>query len=73
VNFEFARVEYFRQLADRPQQALPFLKVMATKAINDTQWQVFETAVMVGMLSGVFLNMTFSSTQVYIQKICRTR
>lgn len=73
VNFEFARVEYFRLLADRPQQALPFLKVMATKAINSTQWQVFETAVMVGMLSGVFLNMTFSSTQVYIQKICRTR
>lgn len=73
VNFEFARVEYFRQLADRPQQALPFLKVMATKAINDTQWQVFETAVMAGILSGVFLNMTYSSTQSYIQKICRTR
>ncbi|MCX6823849.1 MAG: hypothetical protein NT085_01880 [candidate division SR1 bacterium] len=73
VNFEFARVEYFRQLADRPQQALPFLKVMATKAINAQQWQVFETAVLVGMLSGVFLNMTYASTQKYIQKICRTR
>lgn len=73
VNFEFARVEYFRQLADRPQQAIPFLKVMATKAINDTQWQVFETAVMAWILSGVFLNMTYSSTQSYIQKICRTR
>ncbi len=73
VNFEFARVEYFRQLADRPQQALPFLKVMATKAINDTQWQVFETAVLTWLLSWVFLNMTYSTTQSYIQKICRTR
>lgn len=73
VNFEFARVEYFRQLADRPQQALPFLKVMATKAINATQRQVFETAVMAGMLSGVFLNMTYASTQSFVQKICRTR
>ena len=72
-NFEFARVEYFRLLADRPQQALPFLKVMATKAINDTQWQIFETAVLAGILSGVFLNMTYSDTQSYIQKICRTR
>lgn len=73
ANFEFARVEYFRQLADRPQQAIPYLKVMATKAINDTQWQVFETAVLAGILSGVFLNMTYSSTQSYIQTICRTR
>ncbi len=73
ANFEFARVEYFRQLADRPQQALPYLKVMATKAINDTQWQVFETAVLAGILSGVFLTMTFSQTQSFIQKICRTR
>lgn len=73
ANFEFARVEYFRQLADRPQQALPYLKVMATKAINDTQWQVFDMAVLAGLLSGVFLNMTFSSTQSFIQKICRAR
>ena len=73
ANFEFARVEYFRQLADRPQQALPYLKVMATKAINDTQWQVFEMAVLAGLLSGVFLNMTFASTQKFIQKICRAR
>ena len=73
VNFEFARNEYFRQLADRPQQALPFLKVMATKAINDTQWQVFETAVLAWILSWVFLNMTYSSTQSFIQTICRTR
>jgi len=73
ANFEFARVEYFRQLADRPQQALPYLKVMATKAINDKQWQVFEMAVLAGLLSGVFLNMTFASTQSFIQKICRTR
>jgi hypothetical protein len=66
-------VEYFRQLADRPQQALPYLKVMATKAINDTQWQVFEHAVLAGMLSGVFLNMTYGSTQSFVEKICRTR
>gem|GEM_PF-3034805 len=66
-------MEYFRQLADRPQQALPYLKVMATKAINDKQWQVFEMAVLAGLLSGVFLNMTFASTQSFIQKICRTR
>ncbi|MEI6672775.1 MAG: hypothetical protein WCL02_05625 [bacterium] len=46
---------------------------MATKAINDTQWQVFESAVLAGILSGVFLNMTYASTQSYIQKICRTR
>ena len=73
ANFEFARVEYFRQLADRPQQAIPYLKVMATKAINNTQWQVFETAVLTWILSGVFLNMTYSDTQSYIQTICRTR
>jgi len=73
ANFEFARVEYFRLLADRPQQALPFLKTMAMKAINDTQWQVFETSVLAGVLSGVFINMTYSTTQSYIQKICRTR
>lgn len=73
VNFEFASVEYFRQLADRTQQAIPYLKVMATKAINATQWQVFETAVLAWILSGVFLNMTYSATQSYIQTICRTR
>lgn len=73
ANFEFARVEYFRLLPDRPQQALPYLKVMAMKAINDTQWQVFETAVLAWILSGVFINMTYSTTQSYIQKICRTR
>jgi len=73
VNFEFARAEYFRQLADRPQQALPMLKVMATKAINDNQRQVFEMAVLAWILSGVFLTMTFASTQSFIQKICRTR
>ena len=73
VNFEFATVEYFRLLADRPQQALPFLKVMATKAINDKQWHVFETAVLAGMLSGIFLTMIYSDTQSYIQSICRTR
>ncbi|MEI7919477.1 MAG: hypothetical protein WCH65_04705 [bacterium] len=60
-------------MADRPQQALPFLKVMATKATTATEWEVFETAVLAGMLSGVFLNMTYSGTQKYIQKICRTR
>ncbi len=73
VNFEFARVEYFKFLADRPQQALPYLKVMATKAINNIQWEVFETAVLAGLLSGVFLTMTYWSTQLFIQKICRTR
>ncbi len=73
VNFEFARVEYFRLLADRPQQALPFLKIMATKAISDTQRQVFDAAVLTGILSWVFLNMTYSSTQKFIQNICRTR
>jgi hypothetical protein len=60
-------------LADRPQQALPYLKVMATKAINNAQWEVFNMAVLAGMLSGVFLDMTFSSTQKFVQKICRTR
>lgn len=73
ANFEFARVEFFRLLPDRPQQALPYLKVMGMKAINDAQWQAFEASVLTGVLSGVFINMTYSTTQSYIQKICRTR
>lgn len=71
--FEFARWEYFRMIWDRPQQAIPFLKVMATKATNDSQWRTFEIAVMAAMLWWVFLNNTYSDTQSFIQQICRTR
>jgi hypothetical protein len=63
ASFDFARAEFFRLLGDRPQQAIPFLKVMATKAISDNQWKTFEMAVMAGMLSGIFLTMTMSETQ----------
>ena len=73
ASFDFARAEYFRLLGDRPQQAVPFLKTMATKAMNPSQWKVFEMAVMVGMLSGIFLTMTMSDTQWVIKDICRTR
>jgi len=73
ASFDFARAEYFRLLSDRPQQAVPFLKVMAMKAMNGSQWKVFEMAVMAGMLSGVFLAMTRSETQGMIKNICRTR
>jgi len=72
-SFDFARAEYFRLLGDRPQQAIPFLKVMAMKAMNESQWKVFEMAVMVWMLSGIFLTMTRSETQGMIKNICRTR
>jgi hypothetical protein len=71
--FEFARWEFFRLIWDRPQQAIPFLKAMATKAMSDSQWKAFEVAVMAWMLSWVFLNTTYSDTQEFIQKICRTR
>jgi hypothetical protein len=46
---------------------------MATKAMNESQWKAFEVAVMVGMLSGVFLTMTMSDTQGMIKNICRKR
>lgn len=72
-TFDFARSEYFRLLGDRPQQAIPFLKTMATKAVNNSQWKVFESAVMTWILSGVFLTMTMSDTQGMIKNVCRTR
>lgn len=73
TNFEFARFEFFRLLNDRPQKAIPYLKVMAEKAITAEQRKTFEYAVLVGMLSGIFLNMVFSDTSGFIQKVCRTR
>ncbi len=73
ASFDFARAEFFRLLWDRPQQAVPFLKVMAMKATSPSQWRTFEMAVMAGMLSGVFLTMTMSETQWMIKSICRTR
>lgn len=73
ASFEFARGEFFRLLSDRPQQAIPFLKVMATKAVSPGQWKTFEMAVMAGMLSGIFLTMTMSETQWMIKNVCRTR
>jgi len=72
ASFEFARGEFFRFLPDRPQQAIPYLRVMATKAMNDSQKKAFEVAVMAGMLSGIFLTMTDSETQWFVQKISRT-
>jgi hypothetical protein len=50
-------------LADRPQQAIPFLKTMAQKAVSPSQWKTFESAVMAGMLSGIFLTMVPSDTK----------
>ncbi|HCY20360.1 TPA: hypothetical protein DIC40_00510 [Patescibacteria group bacterium] len=50
-SFELARFEYFRLLADRPQQAIPCLKQIAAKAVTPNQWRVFESAVLTGMLS----------------------
>jgi hypothetical protein len=73
ASFDFARAEFFRLLESRPQQAIPFLKVMATKAVSQGQRKIFEMAVMAGMLSGIFLTMTMSETQGMIQKVCRTR
>lgn len=73
TNFEFARFEYFRLIAERPVQAIPYLKVMAEKAISDRDWKIFEQWVVIGMLSGVFLYMVQSDVKSFIQKICRTR
>ncbi len=70
-SFELARFEYFRLLGDRPQQAIPCLKQIAAKAVTPTQWKVFESAVLTGMLSGVFYNIT-QEDKSFIQKICRT-
>lgn len=70
-SFELARFEYFRLLADRPQQAIPCLKQIAAKAVTPNQWKVFESAVLTWMLSGVFYNIT-QEDKSFIQKICRT-
>lgn len=70
-SFELARFEYFRLLADRPQQAIPCLKQIATKAVTPNQRKVFEWAVITGMLSGAFYNIT-QEDKSFIQKICRT-
>ncbi|AHB41745.1 hypothetical protein P148_SR1C00001G0958 [candidate division SR1 bacterium RAAC1_SR1_1] len=69
-SFELARFEYFRLLADRPQQAIPCLKQIAAKAVTPNQWRVFESAVLTGMLSGAFYNIT-QEDKSFIQKICR--
>lgn len=70
-SFELARFEYFRLLADRPQQAIPCLKQIAAKAVTPSQRKVFEWAVITGMLSGAFYNIT-QEDKSFIQKICRT-
>lgn len=70
-SFELARFEYFRLLGDRPQQAIPCLKQIAVKAVTPTQWKIFESAVLTGMLSWVFYNIT-QEDKSFIQKICRT-
>lgn len=72
TNFEAARFEYFGKIWDRPMQAIPFLKQMALKAITPGDWKIFEKAVIVGMLSGSFINMTKSHDRSFIQKICRS-
>jgi hypothetical protein len=51
TNFEYARFEFFRLASDRPQQAIPNLKMMAEKAVNEDQWRLIESAVLACMLS----------------------
>lgn len=70
-SFELARFEYFRLLADRPQQAIPCLRQMACKAVTPTQWEAFESGVLTWMLSWIFYNIT-QEDKDFIQKICRT-
>ena len=71
ISFELARFEYFRLLWDRPQQAIANLKAVAEKAVTESQWKVFESMVLTGMLSGVFNSMT-QEDKKFIEKVCRT-
>lgn len=71
ISFELARFEYFRLLWDRPQQAIANLKAVAEKAVTPSQWKVFESMVLTGMLSGVFNSMT-QEDKKFIEKVCRT-
>lgn len=73
TNFEFARFEYFRLISERPMQAIPYLKVMAEKALTDRDWKIFEKWVVGLMLSGVAQYMVQSDVKWFVQKICRTR
>lgn len=73
TNFEFARFEYFRLISERPMQAIPYLKVMAEKALTDRDWKIFEKWVVGLMLSGVAQYMVQSDVKWFVQKVCRTR
>ncbi|MEI6425778.1 MAG: hypothetical protein WCO66_00325 [Candidatus Absconditabacteria bacterium] len=72
ISSELARFEYFRLLADRPQQAIANLKIFAEKAVTKSQWKTFESMVLTGMLSGVFYSMTQEDKKRFIEEPCRT-
>lgn len=71
ISFELARFEYFRLLSDRPQQAIGNLKAVAEKAVTESQWKVFESMVLTGMLCGAFNSITQEDKKM-IEKVCRT-
>lgn len=71
-SFELARFEFFRYLTNgRVQQAIPNIKQMALKAISPSQWDALKNAILVGMLSGMFYNIS-QEDKKYIQRISRS-
>lgn len=70
-SFELARFEYYRLLGDRPQQAIPNLKQMALKANSPSQRDALKNAILTGMLSGVFYNMS-QDDKKFVQRISRS-
>jgi len=73
TNFEFARYEYDRFIrSNRPQQAIPFLKVMAQRAVSSNQFQILQMYVISWILSWLFLNTILSDTKWFIKDILRT-
>ena len=46
MTFDFAKEEYIRLVGIEPSQAVPFLKIMAMKAKEKSEWRFFESLIL---------------------------
>jgi hypothetical protein len=72
MSFDFAKAEYIRLIHDNPERAIPFLKIMATKASEANQWQIVESLIVSSILAWTFTNAS-DEIQTFVYEICKTR
>ncbi len=72
MSLDFAKQEYVRLMVKDPSWAIPFLKIIATKAKEKSEWKIFDTLMLSSLLVWVF-NQLNSKEHEFIQEFCKVR